>query len=269
MKRHLIISLSLLFLVNIVFAQKQNFATNYQSRVEVTPEKIVIKFTNTGTDRTSKYEISLVFSDKSIVPRTVVGTGIKDFMEETKITWYYKTDGYDYDKISNSSFSVQATCLSCGGGGSGVKNPCKVAGIPPWAGLGGTVLTGGSLVVTGLIKMGKSKTSRDEYAVLDASDRNNYLIDNYPDIENSDDLYSELNGDYKQGQWLAYGGGTILLVGGYVFVRRLIDCNRMKNRMTSNTRFKVEPQIEFADVAGYDGTFAGGATVGVRLGYSF
>ncbi|MEK7255914.1 MAG: hypothetical protein AAB316_14280 [Bacteroidota bacterium] len=225
----------------VFFAQKKecNHAINFSDRITVDDDKVEIMNDLPANGSHRYFNVSLKTDNTEVRPRTYIsGTGTNIPAEANKkITWYYKRDGYNRQQISALRFQVMALdpLEDCSKKSSATA---QKRGIPPWAGLGTVGLTGLTLVTTGAI-VTSNASGNDDYKMYKENTDPNDPVWETLGYESRDDLYKQVNKDYKKGQWIMAAGGAVIAVGGAILVSRMIS-----NSRGGGDRISVYPYVE-------------------------
>ena len=250
--KNLVIVISAIFwsLGSFCYGQSGSNISNIQWEVDQEKEVITITYNLEKIQHYSHFDISLValLDGQQIVPRSTQGdVGIGKYIEagaSKKIVWHYFEDvptlkgkleffitaisevisdpDSDNDGIPDSADRCPYEK------GSLSRQGCPPKGVPAWAGLAGIGGTGITLLTSGLLKQSEAvEVYNTEYQSLRNPNSEDF------DLEAAGFLKDQLKKDYKNGQWLAIGGGVVLAAGSALLIKRLIKDKKRKNKTTS------------------------------------
>ncbi len=120
------------------------------------------------------------------------------------------------------------------GSGSLSANRQDIKIIPAYAGLGGTVVTAGTLAYLGYKANSDYKESfKPLYDIYTANKNPNDVLFYGNGKISREEHYDEANKKYKKGQYYLAAGGAVLAAGGYLMISRIIKINKYKKDMAT------------------------------------
>ena len=140
-----------------------------------------------------------------------------------------------------------------------INQPCL--NLPSSAGLGVVAAGGLGLLITGAAKASSAKDG-DVYILYsentDPSDPI-YQENGYPDRKSA---YDDANKEYKNGQYLMYGGLAMIGTAATIWAVRKARCSKLR-KGTYGANPRLQPKFNMIDKNGYT------SNIGVGLSYSF
>jgi hypothetical protein len=200
-------------------------------RIDADEEKIIIVYDLIATGAVRTYNVCLKTDNASIKPVSTTGaigknrpTGINQ-----KIEWFYTSDGYTAEQVSNLKIEIVAIDPNKPQSISNLPKPNK---IPIYAGLGTVTLAGAGLMVAGFTKRSDALESYDIY-----KNNTSNAAPIYSELGvTRDELYEDANKTNKKSQLMIYGGAAVFAAAGYILVNRVIWLQRIENRRSSQVR---------------------------------
>lgn len=256
------INILLLFIAIATASFAQSVVSNTKWEMDETGEKIVVTYDLNRQGELQYFSVHLlgILDGVEFKARAVsgdVGPYVR-FGRKKTIVWEIYKDLAEAD----GSLSVKIVAENAAPGpvadnGNQNADPLRsksINKVPVFAGMGGVVLLGGGLFVSGATKTSKAKSEYDD----DIRPRYEGIVS--PDDAAYREEYTAVNKRYKSGQLLMIGGGAILVGGGYMLIQRLIDLKKIK----ASSRLDIRPQIDLTapDVQS-------GFTAGMRIRYRF
>ncbi len=162
-----------------------------------------------------------------------------------KIIW---TTTIDVLELSGELKIEVLTDTPMDGSGGGAMNQQDIKIVPAYAGLGGTVVTSGTLAFLGLKANSDYKDNFRPLYDIYASSKNPNDASIYGGAKPTrDELYDEANKKYKKGQYFLAAGGAVLVAGGYMMISRIIKIKKYKRDMNNiNSTSSNKPYFDFA-----------------------
>jgi hypothetical protein len=220
----------------------QNFVSNVNWEIDDSEEKIIITYDleKDGSYRYLNVSLKVYIDNNEFSPKALsgdVGDYIRSGMGK-KIIWDVFADVTELSGDLTIEIIAISPKVNTSTADPEPVNPqaieIKRKTVPVYAGLGGVVALGGGLVVAGIGLESDSKEIYDVYKQF--TDPNDSSFDELTRQEH----YDEANSKHKNAQWMTYGGIAVIVTGGVILIKRIIDVNKLRNRNLS-----ITPQIEF------------------------
>ncbi|MDZ4710329.1 MAG: hypothetical protein SH818_18155 [Saprospiraceae bacterium] len=235
MKYSLTLSIFLIFQISLLSQDPAQLAiSNTQIKVSEHQDKVTITY---DLARTKKIPFYNIFLRITIDGEEIQAKGLSGDIGNTvypgterKVIWDALTD------VSELSGELKIEVLTnTQVSASEINAPSEVKIVPAYAGLGGVVVTGGTLAFLGFKAFGDYKPL---YSVYKLNTNPSSSIFNQLSRE---EYYDDANSKYKKGQYMLIAGVTILAAGGYMMISRIIKIKKYKKKMSAkqpNSAFK-------------------------------
>jgi len=270
--KNILILLAITFLTSqFCWAQSNNFVSNVDWKLDDSEEQIIITYDllKDGNKRYFDVLIKVNIEGNEFTPQALsgdVGNYIKA-EKGKKIIWNVFNDVTEL----SGELEILVIAKSIGNEATTQQNKPqpmpkakkKKTKVPIYAGLGGVVVLGGGLMYQGSKQMTDAKTLYDDvYAANTDPTAPVYSLE-YSTTRSQ--FYENVNNDYRKGSIFLIGGGAIIVAGGAILIKRLIDLNRINADISVNPYYELaSPEIMFAQKSD---DFSG--EIGLAMKYNF